>query len=357
MGFSTEQLVMQRLLSTMAQKQASDLHLSVGNSPTLRINGQLLALNEEPILQTEFVKKLAESILSVEQKQVLEKVREITISHNFLGKVRFRVHVFYQQGFISLSLRQIKDKVPSFQELGLPPEFIHFVNLPRCFVIVTGAFGSGRTTTLSALVGAMNATHAYHVVTLEKPIEQIFIDNKSLIEQREIGKDTPTFVSGLNSVLNEDINCVMISDIPDGDTIMKLLEVAESGKIVYAGLSAPNVISALENLINSVSPDEEEQLRSKLARNLTSIIALKLIPSSNSGVVPAIEMLTPDDTSRNSIREGSFNQLRDILEHSRTAGTQSFDRALVALIQQRKISVEKAIEHATDPRFIQSNLA
>lgn len=354
---SAQQLAIQKLLATVVEYGASDLHLSVGNPPVLRVNGQLVPLNDEEIIRSEFVASLVESMLTPGQKASLEKNKELVITYNFDNKARFRVHIYYQQNFFSLSMRYISTTVKTVEELGLPSGVVKAIQeVQKGLILITGGFGSGRSTTLAAMIHSINSTKAQHIITIEDPVGSLFLDNKSVIDQREVGQDCPSFEAALDAVLNEDVETIMVSEIKNSQTAEKVLDIAESGRLILAAVNATSVVASIDKFVNFFDPQLHEQVRARLGSALSGIMTQKLIPGIDGSLKLAVETLLPDQTSRAIITEGSLYQLRNMIQTSREDGIRSFDRSLIELVQQRKISLERAIQNAADPNNLKQML-
>lgn len=354
---TSTRLVLQKLLASVVQYSASDLHLSVGNPPVLRVNGQLMPLNNQPIMRAEIVNDITDLLLQDEQKAQLEKEREIMLTHDYENKARFRVHIFFQQGFFSLSFRFIPSIPKNLDELGIPAEVQQiFLNIRKGLVLIVGPYGSGRTTTMASFVNTLNNIRAYRMITIEKPVEYLFMDNKSIVEQREVGVDAPSFLQAMESTIWEDFDVVMISEVPDAALMDRILDVAESDKLVFCALNAPNVIRAIEKIISAVKQEQQFIVRNKIASVLQGILAQKLIPGIDGAQKLILEVLVPDQSARAIIREGSLYQLNNIIQNSASEGVRSFDSSLRELVWNRKISVERALQHAYDPATFQQTL-
>lgn len=340
-------LLLKKFLANVEEYKASDLHLSVGNPPTLRVNGQLMPLAKELIVTPSFLQNLVDTILTAEQRKQLQDHKELLVAFDFENKKRFRIHFFFQQGYVSASIRAIHLMIPAPDQLGIPVEVVQRLQgIHQGLVLFVGSYGSGRTTTVASIVNAINNQQARRIMTIEEPVEYIYADNKSIIEQREVGKDTPTFVAALDAVLNEDVQLVVVNDIPDAMVLEKILEVAESARLVYATMNASHTVAAIEKIMNIPSADQKVHIMSTFSTVLEAIVAQKLIPGIDGGLKLAIEIFIPNAMTRTLIKEGSLYQLSHIIQTSQEETIQSFDLALAELVQQHKISLERALEHA-----------
>lgn len=354
MTISTDQLVLQRIFTRMAEFHASDLHISVGTLPTLRVNGRLIPLEKETMVTPEFIEQILATMLSPQDKKELEEKREIFFAHEFFEKARFRIHVFFQQGIPALSLRMMAARIPLMNELDLPSIFSFAAEPKEGVCILGGTYGSGRTTALASIINTINNTQNFRIMTLERPIEYIFLDNKSIVEQREVGKDTPSFLTGLNSALNEDIDVLMVGEMENEEVIDAVLELAESKKAIYVTVNGATVADILEKISRGKNNAESERRRERWAQVLVEIIVQKLIPGVGEVQKLAVEYIIPDEAVRNMIVSGKWSQVQDSIRNSGTDAAQSFDRSLGELVRQRKISLEKALENAYDRGKVQN---
>lgn len=349
---AADQLTLQRILGTVAERNASDLHLTVGSPPVMRIDTKLIPMAEEPVVSSQFIERVVDLILTEEQKAELAAKREVVIAYDFTRNTRFRVDVFYQKGLLAATLRFIGGTVKPLKELGLPPIVEAFTKLVQGIVIVSGPFGSGRTTTLAALVNAINRTRAEYILTIEKPIEYVFVNDKSIVEQREVGRDTPSFEQALASVTDEDVNVVVASEIGSADVVRSILTVAESGRLVLATIGTDSVLRTLEKLVKFFPESEQEQVRLQLASNLQGIICQRLLPQVGGGQVAAAEILVATPPVRAVIKDGMFHQTTNIIQTSREEGMISLDRSLVELIKRGSVGLQDALRYASDKQVV-----
>ena len=345
---TNQQLAFNKILSTIAEYKASDLHLTVGGPPVIRIDTKLKTLEDGPVITPDFMESVVKSILSSEQQETLKKEKRIIVAYSFQNKARFRVNIFYQKGYLTASFRFIASKIKSLKELGLPSVIDQFIEIRKGLVIICGPFGSGRTSTLAAIIDEINKKRKEYILTIEDPIEYLFVNNKSIIEQREVGKDTHSMEKALDAVIQEDVNVVMVSDLPNPNVIRRVLSIAESGRIIYTSVNADSVSKAVEKIINSVPQGEQGQLRSSLSDNLQGAICQRLLPRVGGGRIPVIEVLIPTAPVRNIIKEGVISQINNIIQTSREEGMISLDRSLAELVKTGEIQPEVAAAHAYD---------
>jgi len=336
------QLQLEELLEAAAKYNASDLHFSVGRYPTLRVDGRLNSLTKYPILTGEHCKKLIGLLLSDEQSQRLEKFKEIDFSYNYQDKARFRVNVFYQRGYISAALRFFPSKIRTVKELNLPLIVERFAAYSQGFFLVVGPSGHGKTTTLAALVDYINHNQTKHIVTIEDPIEYLYQQDKSIIDQREVGSDTRSFRRALRAVFRQDPDVIMIGEMRDLETISTALTAAETGHLVLATLHTNDAAQTIDRIIDSFPAEAKNQVRTQIASTLLGIVSQRLIPRINGGRIPAVEVLIANSAIRNLIRENKIHQLDLVIETSAEQGMIPFNRSLADLVQKGEITLENA---------------
>jgi len=351
---TSSRLNFNRILSTLAEYKASDLHLTIGNPPILRVDTKLVPLENESMVTPDFIETVVSTVLNEEQKKVLEKDKEIVLAYSLEDRARFRVNIFYQKGYPSVSLHYIGDKIKNLKELGLPPVVEQFVNIKRGLVLVTGPFGSGKTTTLVSMINTINNNRSDYILTIENPIEYLFVNNKSVIEQREVGRDTPSLADGLRTVTQEDVDVVMLSDLPDAEVIKEVLNIADSGRVVFASYNADSVVKAIEKMINCFPPNEQKQIKSFLSDNLEGAVCQRLLPRVGGGRIVVAEVLIPTEPVRNVIKEGVLYQINNIIQTSREEGMISLDKSLAELVKTGEILIEEALACAQDPQSLRT---
>jgi twitching motility protein PilT len=341
-------LAIAHLLSTVAERKASDLHLTVGNPPILRIDGKLNTLAEEAIVTPDFLEDVVKTMLSPDQRRALEERRELTVAYQFENRARFKANVYHQKGFLAVSLRLIPATIPSIAELGLPAIVETFAELERGLVIVTGPFGSGRTTTIAALIQSINQKRSEHIVTIERPIEYLFLNNQSVIEQREVGVDTVSIEQALTTASHEDVDVVMVSELEDADAIRAALTAVESGRLLLTTMTTESAVKTIEKLLLSFNTTELPQVRKQLAENLRGIVSQRLLPRVGGGRIVVAEVLIPNEPIRSVLRDGVLYQLQNILHTSREEGMVSLDRALAELVKAGVVLLDDAMQFTSD---------
>lgn len=343
------QLQLEQFLEMAGKQNASDLHLSVGRHPTLRIDGNLISLTKHPILTGEQTKGLADALLTEEQKERLLKYKEVDFSYNYKDMARFRVNVFYQRGYLSAALRLFPSKIKTVKELNLPIIIEKFANNSQGFFLVVGPTGHGKTTTLAALVDYINHNQTRHIVTIEDPIEYIFQQDKSIINQREVGIDTISFKKALRAVFRQDPDVIMVGEMRDLETISTALTAAETGHLVLATLHTNNAAQTIDRIIDSFPAEAQNQVRAQLASTLLGVVSQRLIPEINGGRIPATEIMIANSAIRNLIREGKIYQIDLVIETSMEDGMLSLNRSLADLVHKGQISLENAELYSLNP--------
>lgn len=336
------------LLEEVIRKRASDLHLQVSVPPMLRIDGHLTPIPGYATLSEENVEALIFAILDEEQKQILLKDKEFDFSFAFGDLGRFRVNSFHERGNLAAALRLIPNEIKSVTELGLPAVIAGFANYPRGLVLVTGPTGSGKSTTLAALIDQINSEKAHHIITIEDPIEFTHKSKKSVIVQREVHYDTYSFSAALRSSLRQDPDVVLIGEMRDLETISAAITIAETGHLVFATLHTNSAAQSIDRMIDVFPPHQQPQIRAQLANILMAICSQRLIPAIGGGRVAASEILVANPAVRNVIREGKAHQLDAIIQTGADQGMQSMDRMLVGLVQGGTISYDEARNYAVD---------
>jgi twitching motility protein PilT len=336
------------LLDEVIKKKASDLHLQVGLPPMLRVDGALLPVPEADVLDEEALEALVFAILDEDQKQILLKDKEFDFSFAYGDLGRFRVNAFHERGNMAAAMRLIPNEILSIEQLGLPPIVSKFANYPRGLVLVTGPTGSGKSTTLAALVSQINAEKAVHIITIEDPIEFTHKSQKSVIVQREVHYDTYSFSAALRSALREDPDVVLIGEMRDLETIASAITIAETGHLVFATLHTNGAAQSIDRMIDVFPPHQQPQIRAQLSNILMSITSQRLIPTIGGGRIAAAEVMVATPAVRNIIREGKSHQLEAVIQTGAEFGMQSMDKTLVGLIHDGSITYEEARNFAVD---------
>ncbi len=336
------------LLEEVVKKKASDLHLQVGLRPMLRVDGALVAIAGSEPLTEQAVEALIFAILDEDQKQILLKDKEFDFSFAFGDLGRFRVNAFHERGNLAAALRLIPNEILSIEQLGLPEVVNKFAEYPRGLVLVTGPTGSGKSTTLAALVDKINSERAHHIITIEDPVEFTHKSKKSVLVQREVHYDTFSFSAALRSSLRQDPDVVLIGEMRDLETIASAITIAETGHLVFATLHTNSAAQSIDRMIDVFPPHQQPQIRSQLSNILMAICSQRLVPSIGGGRVAAAEILVVTPAVRNIVREGKTHQLDAVIQTGAEYGMQSMDKTLVNMIHTGKITYDEARNYAVD---------
>jgi twitching motility protein PilT len=336
------------LLEEVIKRKASDLHLQVSLPPILRIDGALVPISGGEALTEESVEALIFSILDDEQKQILLKDKEFDFSFAFGDLGRFRVNAFHERGNLAAAMRLIPNEILTIEQLGLPPIINKFAEYPRGLVLITGPTGSGKSTTLAALVNNINTNRPSHIITIEDPIEFTHKSKKSVVVQREVHYDTYSFSAALRSALREDPDVVLIGEMRDLETIASAITIAETGHLVFATLHTNSAAQSIDRMIDVFPPHQQPQIRAQLSNILMAICSQRLIPSIGGGRVVAAEILIATPAVRNIVREGKSHQLDAVIQTGAEHGMQSMDKTLVNLIHGGTITFDEARNFAVD---------
>lgn len=336
------------LLEEIVRKNASDLHLQVGLPPMMRVDGVLTPFSGYNQLNAEEVEQLVFAILDDDQRKILIKDKEFDFSFAFGDLGRFRVNAFHEKGNIAASLRLIPNQIKTINELGLPSVVQSFADYPRGLILVTGPTGSGKSTTLAALIDKINNEKAQHIITIEDPIEFTHKSKRSVIAQREVHYDTYSFSAALRSSLRQDPDVVLIGEMRDLETISAAITIAETGHLVFATLHTNAAAQSIDRMIDVFPPHQQPQVRSQLANILQGICAQRLVPAIGGGRVVAAEIMVANSAIRNIIREGKTHQLDTVIQTGADQGMQTMDRTLVKMVQSGIVTYDDAREFAVD---------
>ena len=336
------------LLEQVVKADASDLHLQVGVPPMLRIDGALRPAQDAPTLDAAAVERLVFSIVDEDQKQVLLKDKELDFSFSFGEFGRFRVNAFHERGNLAAALRLIPTKIRTLEELKMPKVLDRFTEYPRGLVLVTGPTGSGKSTTLAAMVDKINSERAVHIITIEDPIEYAHHSKKSIVVQREFHYDTQNFGAALRSALREDPDVVLIGEMRDLETIAAAITIAETGHLVLATLHTNSAAQSIDRMIDVFPPHQQQQIRVQLAGMLQGICSQRLVPTIGGGRVALAEILVVTGAVRNIIREAKTHQLDAVIQTGAEQGMQSMDKTLVGAIEAGLITYDEAKNYAID---------
>ncbi|MGN0466949.1 MAG: type IV pilus twitching motility protein PilT [Lachnospiraceae bacterium] len=345
-------MTINELVAMAKRDRASDIHLVCGLPPKYRVDGQLENMTEEVLTQDECI--ALSKWLSGEYYEELERVGELDLADTYAGN-RCRVHIFKQQGVPSVALRLLREEIPKLDSLGLPPAVPDLAKLHKGIVLVTGETGSGKSTTLAALIDSINHTKKAHIVTLEDPVEYIYKPDLCAINQREVGKDTVSFASGLRASLREDPNVILIGEMRDRDTIETAITAAETGHLVFGTLHTGSASDSIDRIVQVFPEGMQTQIRLQISMCLVAVLTQQLVPKKNGGRALACELMIVTDAIRNLIRAGNTPQIANAVATSAAIGGQTMDQALVRLVRTGQITRDTALQFAVDKAYVKKN--
>lgn len=339
-----------QLLQTMIEKGASDLHITSGTPPQIRVDGDLVPLNHPPLAPAE-TKQLIYSILTDNQKHRFEEENELDLSFGLKGLSRFRANVFQQRGAVGAAIRVIPFRILSFEDLGLPPVVQELVKKPRGLILVTGPTGSGKSTTLASMIDRINSERHNHIITIEDPIEYLHPHKKSVVNQREVNQDTKSFKTALKYILRQDPDVVLIGEMRDLETVEAALTIAETGHLTFATLHTNSAAQTINRIIDVFPPHAQPQVRAQLSFVMEGVISQNLLPkATGQGRVLAMEIMVPNPAIRNLIREDKVHQIYSTMQTGQNQfGMQTMNQSLAELYLKRLISHEEAVGHSSYP--------
>jgi twitching motility protein PilT len=337
------------VLMQVMERNASDLHLTAGSPPMIRHHGRLHAL-DYPVLTPQATRETIYSILTNDQRQRLETDWQVDLAYSIPGRARFRVNAFFQRASLSAAFRLIPQTMPKLKQLGLPSVLDDFTKKPRGFVLVTGPTGSGKSTTLAAMLDLINDTRHEHILTIEDPIEFLHAHKRCIVNQRELGADAQSFAEGLKAGLRQDPDVILVGEMRDLETISTALTAAETGHLVFATLHTQDTAQTVDRIVDVFPPAQQHQVRVQLSVSLQGIVTQQLLPLENgTGRTVATEVLVPTPAVRNLIREGKTHQIYSALQTGAQFGMQTMDTSLAQLVKDGKISRELAESRSSSP--------
>lgn len=339
----------EEMLKIAKDAGASDVHITVGVPPKMRVNGKLITMDFERLLPAD-TKLLLEEIMTEQQKERFEESGEYDMSFSIIGQGRYRANVYKQRGSVALALRLVGTQVPSAESLGLPDSVIDLYQRKRGLVLVTGPTGSGKSTTLAAIIDKINSNRECHVITLEDPIEYLHQHRLSMVNQREIGLDSHNYAAALRAALREDPDVILVGEMRDYETISVAITAAETGHLVLSSLHTIGAASTVDRVIDVFPPHQQQQVRVQFANVLEAVVSQQLIPKADgSGRVAAFEVLHANHAVRNLIRESKSHQLMSVMQTNRKMGMIVMDEAIMQLYANGQITKDMAIQFAQDP--------
>lgn len=339
----------QQLLQLVIDKKASDLHLVVGIPPALRVDGELVRVSNEPLLSKEEAERIIKGVLNAEQLERVTVNKDIDFSLAFSQDARFRVNVYYQKGGIASAFRRIPLKVPTIDELKLPPICHNFTKLRQGFVLVTGPTGHGKSTTLAAILNEINQTSPVHILTIEDPIEFIFTPSQAIISQREMREDTHSWEIALRSALREDPDVVLVGEMRDHETISAALTIAETGHLVFATLHTNSAAQTIDRIVDVFPEEQQGQVRLQLSNVLEAVFSQRLLPKIEGGRIAAYEVLVASNAVKTAIRDGKTHQIDNIIQTSKELGMTTLESTLASYVREGIITLESAQSFSIRP--------
>lgn len=347
----------ENLLKEAINRGASDIHLISGNKPILRIHGSLMPLNNFDILNPEILSQFVREFLNKDQLEEFYKNKEMDIGYMYKGDVegRFRINIHFEKGNPALSLRLIPKIIPTLDQINMPQSLLELTALPKGLIIVTGATGSGKSTTLASLIDYINQTRGLHIVTIEDPIEYVYSPKMSIIEQRELHTDTLAFSEALKRALRQDPDVILLGEMRDLETISTAITAAETGHLVFSTLHTNDSVEAIDRLIDIFSPNQQQQIRIQLSMVLEAVIAQQLLPRiDKQGRVPSVEILRADAGVRNLIRQQKTHEIYSLIEIGANKGMKTMEKSLVDLVKEGKISKEEAFKRTRKKEYLEN---
>lgn len=346
--YKNSELEVNKMLSKMLERDASDLHLLAGKPPIFRVHSRLSEDTEYDILTPEHVESLCEVLVPKEKKEQLLQQRQADFSYAFKDNHRLRVNAYYQRDTLAISIRMIPNHIKTIEELNLPEVLKKFTEYKQGLVLVVGPTGHGKSTALASMVDLINRTRAEHIITVEDPIEYVFLPEKSLISQREVYRDAISFASALTAALREDPNVVMVGEMRDLESISTTITIAETGHLVFATLHTNDAAQTIDRIVDVFPPHQQSQVRTQLSSVLLGIISIRLLPRIGGGLIPAMEVLFADTAVRNVIRESRTFEIYNIIHSAGSKGMVSLDRYLAELVKKGLVTYDSALPYARD---------
>jgi len=341
------------IIEQIIEEKASDLHLSVGAHPLIRVSGTLIPLLKKPILNDLDLDSFVQLLMRPDQYARFQKFEEIDFSYENSEGVRFRGNAFYQRGSMGIVLRLIPNVIRTYEELGLPPILESFTERSQGFFLCVGPVGQGKSTTLAAMINTINQRRSEHIVTIEDPIEYVYQEEKALIDQREIGIDSKNFETALNAAFRQDVDVILVGEMRNKETISAAVTAAETGHLVFSTLHTNDAAQTINRIVDTFPAGQQDQIRVQLASSLVGIFSQRLIPRIEGGLVPAFELLINNTAVSNLIRENRIHEIPSVIETGLEQGMIDMNRSLARLVQNGLITVENAFTYSTNPKGLE----
>lgn len=343
------------LIELVIKEGASDLHISEDRNPYIRVSSQLIPLSKYPKFSKALMSSILNDVLSDLKKNIFKTSQSADFAYSHKGE-RFRVHAFIDQQKVCMTFRHIHKDIPTITELGLPESLSNFARLKSGFFLVVGPTGHGKSTTLASLIEIINNERLENIITIEDPIEYMFTAKKSVIHQREVGLDTPSFGSALHDSFRADVNVIMVGEMRDADTMSTAVSAAETGHLVFSTLHTNNAAQTVDRIIDSFDSSQQNQIRIQLAASLSGIFSQRLIPKISGGLIPAYELMVNNTAVSNLIRDKRTHELNTVIETGSGEGMIDFNRCLVEKVNKGEISIENAYLYSTNPKALEKML-
>jgi twitching motility protein PilT len=341
------------LLEKVVELSASDLHITAGSHPAVRVHGHIELLQDFPVLDPDITRELIYRITTTEMQKRLEIDRQLDFAYGLRGLARFRVNAYYQREALAGAFRLIPTEIKTLEDLGLPPSLHDLTTKPRGLVLLTGPTGSGKSTTLASLIDEINRKRTDHIITIEDPIEFLHRHKRCIVNQREVGHDAVGFAEALRGALRQDPDVILLGEMRDLETIATALTAAETGHLVFATLHTQSAPSTIDRVIDVFPAAQQDQVRMQLANSLEGVVTQTLLPrQGGGGRVCALEILFPDDAIRNLIRQGKIEQVYSYMQTGTRRGMQTMEQSLTELVQKRLITVPDAISRSSRPEAL-----
>ncbi len=344
---------LEELVNVVISENGSDIHLSVGSHPIVRVMGALIPLVKKPVLTAEDLNGFCGVLMNDKKTKEFTPIHEIDFSYASPDGTRFRGNAYYQQGQPSVALRHIPNKIRNLEELNLPPILESFAQRPQGFFLCVGPVGQGKSTTLAAMIQIINQSRSDHIVTIEDPIEYVYQPDQALIEQREVGTDTEDFATGLNATFRQDIDVILVGEMRNSETIATAVTAAETGHLVFSTLHTNNAAQTIDRIIDSFPSGQQDQIRVQLAGSLMGIFSQRLVPRIQGGMVPTYELLINNSAVSNLIRERRTHEIQTVIETGLEHGMIDMNRSLIDLVKKGEITVENAFAYSVNPKGLE----
>ena len=348
--------LLKKYINVVAHEGGSDLHFSTGIHPTIRVSGNLAPMLKEPVLTGADTMGFAKALLTDDQLKHLLEHFGVDFAYETPEGIRFRGNAFFQRGSIGIALRLIPKEIRTVRELNLPESLLAFARRSQGVFLVVGPVGQGKTTTLAALIDLVNTERTEHIITIEDPIEYIFEPKQSIVDQREVGIDTPSFADALVDAFREDVDVLLVGEMRDHTTMSAAVTAAETGHLVFATMHTNDAAQTVDRIIDTFPASQQDQIRLQLAASLAGIFSQRLIPRISGGLIPAVELLINNKAVANLIREKRTHEINTVIETSSSEGMIDMNRSLTELVARGEISVETAYQYSFNPQGLEKML-